>query len=154
MTLPNPSAVAKRRHRRQSRHRRILVTPPFPPNRLTAFPPCRLPPFTCSSHAGGGAQQPFYPDLCEGCGAANTAGRCSAGCGFGNPGNPGNLPNRLPALPPSPLRTEDTTVSEVSQHGDPTGGSVEKDEWRLHAKQVSYVVSTAMTMVDEKVRLC
>ena len=51
-------------------------------------------------------------------------------------------------------RTEDTTVSEVSQHGDPTGGSVEMDEWRLHAQHVSYVVSTAMTTVDEKVRLC
>ena len=51
-------------------------------------------------------------------------------------------------------RTEDTTVSEVSQQGDPTGGSVEKDEWRLHAQKVSYVVSTAMATVDEKVRLC
>ena len=51
-------------------------------------------------------------------------------------------------------RTEDTTVSEVSQHGDPTGGSVEMDEWRLHAQHVSYVVSTSMTTVDEKVRLC
>jgi hypothetical protein len=51
-------------------------------------------------------------------------------------------------------RTEVTTVSQVSHHRDPSGGSVEKEEWRLHAQQVSYVVSTAMSTVDEKVMLC